>query len=132
MAAVGEPDASRRQATRHRATLTALAVRNAVEDLHAAGAIPDGAMPEFNRSVRDAVYTTLSALGDLGRSEVSREYLEALASQVPGYWEAPALTPEYVWWAVLTGERTAEEAAEVAGPSPFGPPDGAPKAGPKD
>jgi hypothetical protein len=58
--------------TRQTAKLFALAVRNGVEDLHAAGAFDDEEAPLLNRAIRDRIYEALLAIDAAGSEDEAR------------------------------------------------------------
>lgn len=77
----------------------ALAVRNEIEDFHACDSEltiknTDRYMPEFNRSVRNAIYTGLYSLINYGRETWSKNYADFIAD-IPDYWEEPELLLKY-------------------------------------
>lgn len=77
------------------ASALAHAVRNAVEDFHAAGTEQtiketDEYMPEFNRAVRNAIYTALCAFFHTGDDKAARLHASWIM-RVPDYWEEPEL-----------------------------------------
>lgn len=78
------------------ASWLALAVRNEIEDFHAANTEQtikntNKYMPEFNRSIRNAIYTGLYAIVHLGDGTWAKHYADFI-SRVPEYWEEPELT----------------------------------------
>lgn len=59
----------------------AMAVRNAVEDLHASGAFSDRQAPSFNSTVRNRLYAVMLALQRLDRWEPEERLVDLLAEQ---------------------------------------------------
>jgi len=76
------------------AMFVAIVVRNALETFHA-DHIPDALMREFNTLVRDAVYTALSAAGDMVHSDRDAAWAASQLIHIPAYWEAPMLLKGY-------------------------------------
>lgn len=73
-----------------RSIFLAMCVRNAIEDIHAEF-VPDSAMPTFNRMVRNAIYTGMTAINDFPLSAESVVYVESTRREIPDYWEPPEL-----------------------------------------
>jgi hypothetical protein len=67
----------------------AMAVRNAVEDLHAGGAFSDQQAPSFNRTVRNRLYAVMLALQRLDRAAPDERLVDLLTAQART--EDPAL-----------------------------------------
>lgn len=88
------------------ATITAIVVRNALEDLHVQHVISDTQMRQLNPLIRDAVATALHALHHYEDSDVARGYIDHHCMYIPDYWEEPELLPAYV--ASWTGKRWRE------------------------
>ena len=64
-------------------------VRDNIEDIHAEH-IPDSAMPEFNKCVRDAIYTGLTIMTKANQGD---EWCKSILAHnfIPNYWEKPKL-----------------------------------------
>jgi hypothetical protein len=77
------------------ATYIAMAVRNEIENFHSEY-LSDGQMRELNPLIRNAIYTALHALSNVGCSEAAREFVKLQTSLVPNYWEEPHLTEDFL------------------------------------
>ena len=71
------------------ATYLSKFVRDNIEDIHCEF-IPDSVMPQFNKSVRDAIYTGLTIMA---KSQEGDERCKELLNFtfIPHYWEKPKL-----------------------------------------
>jgi hypothetical protein len=71
----------------------AMAVRNAMEGFHTEH-LSDGQMRELNPIIRNALYTALTAMES--NKPAAQMYVDFQLQLIPDYWEAPALTEEYL------------------------------------
>lgn len=81
---------------RYMTLLCATSVRNAMEaDFHAAPntLIPDERMPEFNRLVRNAIYSALYAWRYSGETQSATDWVLGALMCAPDYWEPAELNP---------------------------------------
>ncbi len=72
------------------AAVTAMVVRNAMEDFHAEH-LTDEQMAALNPIIRDAVYTALYAIQHGDAEPWCQRYFEHHLKMIPPYWEAPQL-----------------------------------------
>lgn len=70
-------------------------VRNEIEDIIAKH-IPDNQMPEFNKAIRDSLYTGLYFLQQAYKSEPAKAcvLLQSML-YIPDYWEKPDLLESF-------------------------------------
>lgn len=73
----------------------AMVVRNAMEDFHVQH-LTDDQMKELNPIIRNAVYTALHTLSNMGASEAARAFINYNDRMIPKYWEEPQLLDGYV------------------------------------
>jgi hypothetical protein len=75
------------------AIILALLVRNSIEDLHAEGYMPNSVMPQFNKCVRDSIYTGLVLVKKalVGDYEAQLQ-MSMIKLMTPVYWEKPEIT----------------------------------------
>ena len=71
--------------------LIASSVRNALEDYHVNGMLPQEIMPELNRKVRERILPTIYALQNPDLPG-SGPYLTVVNFHAPDYWEVPCLS----------------------------------------
>lgn len=76
------------------AMVIARAVRVELENIHHLY-VPDEAMPELNRAVRNAVASMLHALDNYDRHDAARRYVDMHLRHIPSYWEPPELLDDY-------------------------------------
>jgi hypothetical protein len=95
------PHKARLQPTQAEADISlfmARRVRDAIEDIHVAH-LPDDVMPNFNRSVRDAIVESLVAMrlaaDDDPLADAARRFLSSPYTQPPEYWEPPQPSDEF-------------------------------------
>lgn len=74
-----------------RAMFLAMCVRNAIEDVHATGAISDLTMAEINPLIRNAIYTGLVAIDEFPMSRESVAFVQFTRALIPAYWEPPKI-----------------------------------------
>lgn len=68
----------------------AMVVRNAMEDFHCKH-LSDEQMKELNPIIRNAIYTAIYAYEAIGKSEMSKDFVEYHLLSIPKYWEEPEL-----------------------------------------
>ena len=68
----------------------AMVVRNAMEDFHCKH-LSDAQMKELNPTIRNAIYTAIYAYEAVGKSEMSKSFVEFHLLSIPKYWEEPEL-----------------------------------------
>lgn len=72
-----------------------MVVRNEMENFHCEH-LSDEQMKELNPIIRNAIYTGLHALRHCNTSRGAKAFVEFQAMLIPGYWEEPQLTADYV------------------------------------
>ena len=75
------------------ASMIAMHVRNAIEDLHAdqTNGLTDDVMAELNKLTRRAIWEVLECLDSDGAAE--QQLLAFNAQSIPDYWEPPSTLP---------------------------------------
>ncbi|WP_041368980.1 hypothetical protein [Nakamurella multipartita] len=80
------------------ATIIAMAVRNALEEIHGGGiedSLTDRQMAKINPIVRNAVATTVHAYFAPEDDVKAARWLRFQAMLVPDYWERPRIVDDY-------------------------------------
>jgi hypothetical protein len=70
-------------------------VRNAMEDFHCRH-LSDEQMKELNPIIRDAICTALFAQENYHRSIAAQNFVDFNIRLIPGYWEKPKLTANFL------------------------------------
>ncbi len=74
------------------ALVTAIVVRNAVENFHAEH-LTDEQMKKLDPIIRNAIYTALYAIQHGGDEPWCQHFFEHHFKMIPSYWETPELLP---------------------------------------
>ncbi len=72
----------------------AMVVRNAMEDFHCKH-LSDAQMKELNPTIRNAIYTAIYAHQAIGKSNMSKSFVEFHLLSIPKYWEEPQLLDDF-------------------------------------
>jgi hypothetical protein len=80
--------------TKNLAKIIAIVVRNNIEAFHHKY-LSDDQMKQLNPLIRNAIYTALDALDNMGKSKAARSYIDYHTSMIPKYWEEPEFIEGY-------------------------------------
>lgn len=77
------------------AILIAAAIRNAMEDFHGKH-LSDEQMAELNPIIRNAVFTTLTAMRlSIHGNQSAKQFMNFTHQTIPPYWEQPVLLQRF-------------------------------------
>ena len=74
--------------------IIAIVVRNNIEEFHHKY-LSDDQMKQLNPLIRNAIYTALDALDNIGKSKAASSYIDYHTNMIPKYWEEPELIEGY-------------------------------------